>query len=60
MPHVFLLLNVHDDDIVARVTGRRLDPETGKIYHVTFNPPETDEIAARLTQRADDTEDKCR
>ncbi|GMI01226.1 hypothetical protein TrST_g7007 [Triparma strigata] len=60
VPHIFLLLNVPDEDIVARVTGRRLDPETGKIYHVTFNPPEDEEIAARLTQRADDTEEKCR
>ena len=56
----FVLLDVPDDDIVARVTGRRLDPETGKIYHLKFNPPENDEVAARLTQRADDTEDKCR
>mmetsp|Transcript_12238 Transcript_12238/g.25072 ORF Transcript_12238/g.25072 Transcript_12238/m.25072 type:complete len:1447 (+) Transcript_12238:1-4341(+) len=56
----FVLLDVPDDNIVARVTGRRLDPETGKIYHLTFNPPENDEVAARLTQRADDTEEKCR
>ena len=56
----FVLLDVPDDDIVARVTGRRLDPETGKIYHVKFNPPEDEEVTARLTQRADDTEEKCR
>ncbi|GMH79437.1 hypothetical protein TL16_g08145 [Triparma laevis f. inornata] len=60
VPHIFLLLNVPDEDIVARVTGRRLDPETGKIYHVTFNPPEDEEVASKLTQRADDTEEKCR
>jgi adenylate kinase family enzyme len=26
----------------------------GRIYHLTFSPPETEEINARLTQRADD------
>jgi adenylate kinase len=57
--HVFVVLDVPDEDIVTRVTGRRLDPETGKIYHMEFNPPESEEVAARLTQRADDTEDKC-
>ena len=39
---------------------RRTDPETGKIYHMTFSPPESEEIAARLTQRADDTEEKVK
>lgn len=32
----------------------------GKIYHLKFSPPENAEIAARLTQRFDDTEEKCR
>lgn len=40
------------------MVGRRLDPVTGKIYHLTYSPPETEEIAARLTQRFDDTEEK--
>ncbi len=31
---------------------------TGKIYHLMYAPPETPEIAARLTQRLDDTEEK--
>jgi adenylate kinase len=44
--------------IGLRVVGRRTDPVTGKIYHVKFNPPPEDEaIKARLTQRADDTEE---
>ena len=46
--------------LIERVVGRRLDPETGKIYHVKYFPPESDEVAARLTQRADDTEEKAR
>ena len=32
-PDVFLLLNVPDDVLIERVVGRRLDPETGAIYH---------------------------
>lgn len=41
------------------MVGRRLDPVTGKIYHLKYSPPETEEIAARLTQRFDDTEEKA-
>lgn len=40
---------------MERVAGRRLDPVTGKIYHLKYSPPEIEEIAARLTQRFDDT-----
>lgn len=40
------------------MVGRRLDPITGKIYHLKYSPPETEEIASRLTQRFDDTEEK--
>jgi adenylate kinase len=40
------------------VVGRRLDPVTGKIYHLKYSPPENEEIASRLTQRFDDTEEK--
>ena len=49
---------VPDDVLVDRVTGRRLDPETGTIYHMTSNPPPAGEIADRVTQRADDTPEK--
>lgn len=58
-PDIFLLLNVSDDALVERVVGRRLDPETGEIYHIKFKPPPAD-IADRVVQRFDDTEDKVR
>ena len=45
---------------MERVVGRRTDPETGKIYHMTFSPPDDDEIAARLVQRSDETEEKVK
>lgn len=56
----FIFLNVPDDVLVERVVGRRTDPETGKIYHMTFSPPDNDEVAARLEQRSDDTEEKVK
>ena len=51
-----LLIEVPDEMIVERITGRRMDPETGDIYHVQFKPPPAD-IAGRVTQRKDDTEE---
>ena len=54
-----LLIEVPDSLIVERIVGRRTDPQTGTIYHLTFNPPPPD-IAGRLVQRKDDTEEACR
>jgi adenylate kinase len=50
-----VLIQVPDSLIVERITGRRLDPETGRIHHIQFDPaPET--IRDRLVQRKDDVE----
>jgi adenylate kinase len=49
-----LLVDVADDVILERVTGRRTDPVTGHIYHMRYDPPPA-EIADRLVQRPDDT-----
>tara|TARA_Y100000994_G_scaffold249577_2_gene262229 strand:+ start:1876 stop:2517 length:642 start_codon:yes stop_codon:yes gene_type:complete len=49
-----LFIDVNDEVIIERITGRRLDPETGNIYHIQFNPP-AEEIKSRLIQRKDDT-----
>ncbi|KAL1217263.1 Adenylate kinase 2 [Cardamine amara subsp. amara] len=59
-PDLFILLEVPEDILIERVVGRRLDPVTGKIYHLKYSPPGTEEIAARLTQRFDDTEEKAK
>lgn len=56
---VVLQIEVPDELIVERITGRRLDPDTGEIYHIEFRPPPTD-IAPRVIQRKDDTEQACR
>lgn len=56
----FIFLDVPDEVLVERVVGRRTDPETGKIYHMTFSPPDDDEVTQRLVQRSDDTEEKVK
>jgi len=55
----FVYLDVPDEALVERVVGRRLDPETGKIYHLKFSPPPAD-ILPRLLHRDDDTEEKVK
>jgi adenylate kinase len=55
--HLFVMLDVPDAHIVERVTGRRVDPVTQLTYHIKFKPPPSEEIAARVIQRADDTEE---
>lgn len=54
-----ILLEVPDALIVERIVGRRTDPETGRIYHLTFDPPPS-EIVDRLVHRSDDTEQAVR
>ena len=58
-PELFIVLEVPDEILIERVVGRRLDPDTGKIYHMIFDPPPK-EIEARLTTRSDDTEEKAK
>jgi adenylate kinase len=58
VPDCFLLLDVEESILVDRVTGRRTDPDTGVIYHMTTKPPPTTEIRDRLVQRSDDTAEK--
>ncbi|MFQ3321992.1 MAG: adenylate kinase [Candidatus Thalassarchaeaceae archaeon] len=50
-----ICIEVPDKEIVKRIVGRRMDPETGEIYHLTFRPP-PNEIKNRLIQRKDDNE----
>lgn len=56
---VVLQIEVPDELIVERITGRRLDPDTSEIYHAEFRPPPAD-VAPRVIQRKDDTEQACR
>ncbi|NHN59838.1 MULTISPECIES: adenylate kinase [Halorussus] len=57
---VVLYLDVDEEELVERLTGRRLDPETGDIYHVEFDMPDDEDVRERLVQREDDTEETVR
>jgi adenylate kinase len=52
-------LEVPAEAIVARMAGRRTDPETGAVYHLENNPPPAG-IADRVVQRPDDREETIR
>jgi adenylate kinase len=55
-----ILLEVPNSLIVERITGRRTGESTGRIYHLTYDPPpfpDRGEGGERLIQRADDTEE---
>ncbi len=49
-----ILFDVSDEEVVKRITGRRIDPKTGKVYHVIYNPPPAD---VEVIQREDDKEE---
>jgi adenylate kinase len=55
---------VDDEEIVKRMAGRRVHLQSGRTYHVEFNPPKiqgTDDITGEaLIQRDDDREETVR
>jgi len=57
-------LQVADAEIIERISGRRIHLASGRVYHVKFNPPKTenldDESGEPLIQRDDDTEQTVR
>jgi adenylate kinase len=54
-----VLIEVPDEAIVERMSGRRTDPQTNVVYHLRHNPPPA-EVAERLVQREDDREETVR
>ena len=55
---------VDDEEIVRRITGRRVHPASGRVYHVEFNPPRqegVDDVTGEpLVLRDDDVEEVVR
>jgi adenylate kinase len=53
-----ILIEVPDDEVLRRMSGRRVSVKTGRVYHVDFDPPKQegrcDVDGSRLVQRADD------
>ena len=37
-----IVINVNDNDIVNRMGGRRMHPNSGRVYHIKYNPPKID------------------
>jgi len=61
---VILEIDVPDEEIIARMAGRRVHPASGRTYHVKFNPPKVadrdDMTGEPLIQRDDDKEETVR
>lgn len=57
-------IDVSDQEIIRRLSGRRVHPASGRIYHLIYNPPKTDEkddvTGEPLIQRDDDKEETVR
>ncbi len=57
-------LQVAEEEIIERMSGRRIHLASGRVYHVKFNPPKTenldDETGEPLIQRDDDAEETVR
>ena len=53
-----------EEEIIERISGRRVHPASGRSYHVRFNPPKVegvDDITGEpLVQRDDDSEETVR
>jgi adenylate kinase len=51
-------MDVPDEEIITRMSGRRMHPGSGRNYHIEFNPPKEadidDETGEPLVQREDD------
>lgn len=54
-------INVDENNLIVRLTGRRVCPKCGASFHVAFNPPKVEGICdycgAQVVQRADDSEE---
>ena len=61
---VVLEIDVPDDEIVKRLSGRRVHLDSGRVYHIEFNPPAEagiDDVSGEpLIQRPDDEEETVR
>ncbi|TMK42315.1 MAG: adenylate kinase [Actinobacteria bacterium] len=59
-----LAIEVPDDEVVRRLSGRRTCVKAGHVYHLEFDPPKRegicDQDGSRLVQREDDREDVVR
>jgi adenylate kinase len=59
-----LLIDVTDEEVIRRLSGRRMCVKNGHVYHVEFDPPKNegicDQDGSRLVQRDDDRPETIR
>jgi len=59
-----LEIRVPNEEIITRMSGRRVHPGSGRVYHLVYNPPKQeglDDVTGEpLTQRKDDEEETVR
>ena len=59
-----LLIDTPDEEVVRRLSGRRVCVKAGHLYHIEFDPPKHDEVCdqdgSRLIRRDDDDPDVVR
>lgn len=52
-------IRVADEEIISRISGRRVHAASGRVYHLVYNPPKVegldDETGEPLVQRVDDS-----
>lgn len=57
-------IDVDNEEIIGRMSGRRVHPGSGRTYHIRFNPPKVegkdDVTGEELVQRVDDQEETVR
>ncbi len=59
-----ILFDIPDEEVVKRLSGRRVCPNCGAVYHLIYNPPKNDNVCDKcgtpLIQREDDREEVIR
>ncbi len=58
----YLVFDIDETTLVERLSGRRVHPSSGRVYHVVYNPPcidgKDDVTSESLVQREDDMPEK--
>lgn len=60
----YIILDISSKTVIERISGRRIHPSSGRIYHIKYTPPKVeerdDETGEALIQREDDLPDKVK
>lgn len=60
----YIIFDISQETVIERISGRRIHPASGRIYHTKFSPPKVegkdDETGEELMQREDDKPERVR